>query len=294
MKIFPLSLVIADRTVPVIGRGALAAAKVRGIERAGGVPLLIDPEARLPPFDNLAQIALVVDDNAERASLWTMRLRAHGLLVNVADMPELCDFLLPAVIDRAPVMVSIATGGASATLARRLREHVEAQLPTNIGVLADAIAAARPAVAARLTTPAERRNFWDEKLKSGGLLDPFSGTATPTAEAISTMIADMPFSPRLSVITLASADADDLSLRAMRRLQAADLVITCGAMVASISDRSRRDARLVCHDDHLPDEWADALDLSERLAVLLLSAPQRIVPPMDWDCEYLTTGKVHL
>jgi uroporphyrin-III C-methyltransferase / precorrin-2 dehydrogenase / sirohydrochlorin ferrochelatase len=293
MNIFPLSLVILGRTVPVVGRGDLAAAKARSVERAGGIVQLVDPTSTMPQFDNLAQIALIADDDAERAGLWALRLRALGLLVNVADLPHLCDFLLPAVIDRAPVMVSIATGGASATLARRLREHLEAVLPTGLGVLADAIAAARPDVAAKLTTPALRRAFWDNQLKNGGALDPF-GLATPLSpQAISALADDVPIRPQLSVITLASRDADDLTLRAMRRLQAADVVITCGDVAARLSDRSRRDARLVCHEQ-LPDDWTGALDPTERLAVLLLSTPQPKIRLSGWDVEHLDTGKASL
>jgi uroporphyrin-III C-methyltransferase / precorrin-2 dehydrogenase / sirohydrochlorin ferrochelatase len=293
MKIFPLSLVISGRTVPVVGSGELAMAKARGVVRAGGHPLLIDPESPMPTFQNLAQIALIADDNAERASLWTFRLKSQGLLVNVADQPHLCDFLLPAIIDRAPVLVSIATGGASATLARRLREHLEAVLPAGLGALADAIAAARPAVATRLTTPAQRRAFWDEQMKSGGPLDPFGQIAPPAMTDISARAQDVPLRPLLSIITLASGDADDLTLRAIRRLQAADLVVTVGEKAASLSDRSRRDARLVCHD-RLPDDWQTALDSSERLAVLLLSEPYNSVRPIGWDVEQIATGKAYL
>jgi uroporphyrin-III C-methyltransferase / precorrin-2 dehydrogenase / sirohydrochlorin ferrochelatase len=279
MNIFPLSLVILGRTVPVVGRGDLAAAKARSVERAGGIVQLVDPEAAMPTFENLAQIALIADDDAERAGLWTLRLRALGLLVNVADLPHLCDFLLPAVIDRSPVMVSIATGGA--------------MLPTGLGVLADAIAAARPDVAARLTTPALRRAFWDDQLRSGGALDPF-GLAPPlTPQVISALADDVPVRPRLSVITLASPDADDLTLRAMRRLQAADLVVTCGDVAARLSDRSRRDARLVCHE-LLPEDWTGALDPAERLAVLLLSTPLPKIQLSGWDVEHLDTGKASL
>ncbi len=293
MKIFPLSLVLQGRTVPVVGDGELAAAKARAVERAGGIPALIHPDSDMPTLDRLAQIALVVDDNIERAALWAMRLRASGLLVNVADQPNLCDFLLPAVIDRAPVMVSIATGGASATLARRLREHLEAQLPTSLGPLADAIGAARPAVANRLDTPALRRAFWDDMLKSGAPLDPFGGQTPPSVDHISALAHDVPLRPLLCVIMLASDDADDLTLRAMRRLQAADLVITEGDVAAHLSERSRRDARLVCHD-LLPQSWREALDSAERLSVLLLSSPMIVTPPLGWDVEYLQCGKAGL
>jgi hypothetical protein len=130
-------------------------------------------------------------------------------------------------------------------------------------------------------------------LKSGAPLDPFGQQLAPSVDTISALAQDVPLRPLLCVILLASADADDLTLRAMRRLQAADLVITEGDAAAHLSERSRRDARLICHD-LLPSGWSQALDPAERLSILLLSAPMVITPPMGWDVEYLQCGKAGL
>ena len=80
--------------------------------------------------------------------------------VNVADRPALCDFILPAIVDRDDVVVAISTGGASPTLAATLRGRIEAVLPERIGNLARLAATFRAQVNALIVDPARRRTFW--------------------------------------------------------------------------------------------------------------------------------------
>ena len=89
MHSLPLFHRIAGQRVIVLGEGAMAQAKRRLVERAGGVVVGED--------DRSARLAFVVDDAPEAAAA---RLRARGVLVNVADRPELCDFTLPSVLER--------------------------------------------------------------------------------------------------------------------------------------------------------------------------------------------------
>src|SRR5690606_18471678 len=135
MRSLPIFLDLSDRPVVLIGAGAAAEAKRRLIERAGGrVAAEEDGEAR---------IAIVACDDPAEAEATAARLRARGLLVNVADRPALCDFMLPAIVDRDPVLVAIGTAGCSAGLAKALRQRLEAALPADLGRLAEALLAAR-------------------------------------------------------------------------------------------------------------------------------------------------------
>ncbi|MFT3978425.1 MAG: siroheme synthase, partial [Sphingomonas bacterium] len=127
----PLFVRLQGRPVILIGEGEAADAKRRLLERAGAVAVEEHGDAAL---------AIVVDDDAAVA-----RLRARGVLVNAVDRPDLCDFTLPAIVDRSPVIVAIGTGGASAGLAAALRQRLEALLPASLGRLADALFAAREA-----------------------------------------------------------------------------------------------------------------------------------------------------
>ncbi|MBC8073645.1 MAG: HRDC domain-containing protein, partial [Deltaproteobacteria bacterium] len=101
-----------------VGTGEAADAKRRLIEAAGGVVVAV-PEPGV-------QIAFVALEDAGEAAAAAVRLRGLGMVVNVVDRPALCDFTVPAIVDRSPVIVAVGTGGASASLAKALRERFEA------------------------------------------------------------------------------------------------------------------------------------------------------------------------
>jgi uroporphyrin-III C-methyltransferase/precorrin-2 dehydrogenase/sirohydrochlorin ferrochelatase len=132
MKALPLFHIIAGKPVIVLGEGEAAAAKCRLVERAGGFVVGDD--------NREAQLAFLALDHPELAAT---RLKARGVLVNVADRPDLCDFTVPSVLDRDPVLVAVGTAGASAGLAKHLRLRLERILPSGLGKLADALNAAR-------------------------------------------------------------------------------------------------------------------------------------------------------
>ena len=109
----PLFMTVAGRPVILLGHGAAAEAKRRLLERAG---------ARIVGEEEQAALAIVAIEDEDEAIAAVVRLKARGVLVNATDRPELCDFTLPAIVERAPVMVAIGTGGASAGLAAALCE----------------------------------------------------------------------------------------------------------------------------------------------------------------------------
>ena len=117
----PLFHTIAGQTVIVLGSGDVAEARRRLIERAGGVVI---GEIQQGVAQG-ARLAFIARGDAALDEADAMRLRAAGLLVNTADRPELCDFTVPSILDRSPVVVAIGTGGASAGLAKALRLRLE-------------------------------------------------------------------------------------------------------------------------------------------------------------------------
>ena len=132
----PLFHRVRGTRVVVIGDCAMTEAKRRLVERAGGI-CCGETEA------HHARLALVALDDAREAETAAARLKAKGLLVNVADRPELCDFTLPSILDRDPVLIAIGTGGASAGLAKHLRLRLERLLPGSLGARDPARAVAR-------------------------------------------------------------------------------------------------------------------------------------------------------
>lgn len=229
----PLFHRIGGQRVVVIGEGDAADAKRRLIERAGGV-CCGEPEA------HHARLAFVAVDDETEASAAAIRLRCKGLLVNVTDRPELCDFTVPSLLDRDPVIVAVGTGGASAGLAKHLRLRLEAILPQSLGNLGDALFAAREALRERWADPAERRRALDGALVEGGPLDPFAeGSATAVEQWLGVGQAG---EQRVLEFTLLSDDPDDLTLRQARALGAADTVLHDGNVAPAILDRARADA----------------------------------------------------
>jgi len=204
----------------------VADAKARLIERAGAV-VAGEDEPR-------AALAIVANGDSDAAA----RLRARGLLVNVVDHPEQCDFTLPAIVDRDPVLIAIGTGGASAGLAAALRQRLEALLPAGLGRVADALFAARASLRARFPDVDARRRAIGALLAYGGPLDPLAEHAHPAAAIVGADAAPS----RLERIEFASDDPDMLTLRAARLLGLADRLYVEGAVSDAVLDRARADA----------------------------------------------------
>ncbi|MCW0198583.1 siroheme synthase [Sphingopyxis sp.] len=231
MHQLPIFLNLTGRTVVLVGEGEAADAKARLIVRAGG--------RIVPAWEEGASLAFVALDKGAEAVV--ADLRARGLLVNVVDRPDLCDFTTPAIVDRAPVTIAIGTGGASAGLAKAIRQRIEALLPARLGALAAALHAARGAMKARWPAAADRRRAIDAALAAGGALDPLDGDA---ADKVNDWLAgDAAIQPsRLETIVLTSADPDELTLRAARLLGEADHIFHPAGTPAAILNRARADA----------------------------------------------------
>lgn len=233
MHQLPIFLNLSGRTVVLVGEGEAADAKARLIARAGG--------RVVAAWEVGATLGFVALDDETAARAAADALRARGLLVNVVDRPDLCDFTTPAIVDRDPVTIAIGTGGASAGLAKAVRQRIEALLPSGLGALATALHAARGRMRARWPAAADRRRAIDAALAPGGALDPVKGDAAHAVDGwLAGAVPDRP--SRIETIRLASADPDDLTLRAARLLGEADHIFHAPAVPAAILDRARADA----------------------------------------------------
>lgn len=226
----PLTMRVAGRPVILVGDGEAADAKRRLLLRAGA---LVVNEAEAAP------LAIVALEDALAAEAAAARLKERGILVNVVDRPALCDFTLPAIVDRDPVLVAVATGGVSAGLAAALRQRLEALLPVELGRLADALERAKGDMRARWPDGGERRRALGEALREGGRLDPLASTAHHAVDAW-LRTGEAPVG--LIRIALASPDPDELTLRQARSLAQADRVFHDANVPPAILDRARADA----------------------------------------------------
>ncbi|MET0371142.1 MAG: NAD(P)-dependent oxidoreductase [Sphingobium sp.] len=245
MHSLPIFLTLTGRPVILIGTGEAAEAKRRLLERAGAD--IVGEDAR-------AALAVVVDDDGA-----VSRLKARGILVNATDRPDLCDFTFPAIVDRDPVLVAIGTGGASAGLAKALRQRIEAWLPARQGALALGLHRARGAIRARWPDAAQRRRAIDAALGEGGVLDPLTDDAADRLDAwLHGRDEGQPAG--LMDIPLLSADPDDLTLRAARLLGQADRIYHHPDVPGAILDRARADAARIALTSP-PDDVPQGLSL---------------------------------
>lgn len=237
MRSLPLFHRISGQPVIVLGEGDAAEAKRRLVERAGGQVIADLAEG----IDKGARLAFVAHDDARMAEADALRLRCAGLLVNAADRPELCDFTVPSVLDRDPVLVAIGTSGASAGLAKALRLRLEALLPARLGALAETLYAARAALRARWPDAGARRRALDGALAEGGRLDPLGENAADAlAGWLETGGEGAPSGP--VEIVLSSDDPEDLTLRHARLLGSADAVFHEPGVPPAVLARVRADA----------------------------------------------------
>lgn len=234
MNSLPLFHRIAGTRVVVVGDGEAAEAKRRLVERAGAT-CCTEAEA------HHARLAFVALDDAREAAAAVARLKARGLLVNATDRPELCDFTVPSVLDRKPVLVAVGTGGASAGLAKHVRLRLETLLPPSLGRLARALHAGRDRLRARFPDGGDRRRALDAALARGGPLDPMVESSSAQVEAWLDG-AEIPAEAACMEIVLRSDDPDDLTLREARWLGQADTIVHDPGVPAAILDRARADA----------------------------------------------------
>lgn len=230
----------------LLGTGDAAKVKRVLLERAG---------ARIVGEDQNAALAIVAMDDEAEAVAAILRLKARGVLVNATDRPEHCDFTLPAIIDRDPVLVAIGTDGQSAGLAKALRQRLERLLPQSLGKLATALHEARPAIRKRWPDAGDRRRAIDSAVEFGGPLDPLTA---PTVDAVAKWLLSPDKAPvsGLKVFLLASDDPDQLTLEQARLLGQADCIVHSSDVSAEIVARGRADAVRLAGDmppDPLPD-----------------------------------------
>lgn len=246
----PVLLRLSGRRVILAGEGAGADAKRRLLTRAG---------AHIVTPDDEAALAIVAIEDEEEALAVIMALKARGVLVNATDRPDHCDFTLPAIIDRNPVLIAIGTGGASAGLAKALRQRLEAMLPANLGRLADGLFAARGTIRKRWPDAAARRRAIDAALDPEGPLDPFHAHED---EAVAQWLNMPEMSARTGLISLQidHDDPDMLRLWQARLLGQADRVFHHPDVPKAILERARADAERIASPTP-PLEPGDGLDL---------------------------------
>ena len=173
--------------------------------------------------------------------------QARNIPVNVVDDPELCSFIMPAILDRSPLMVAFSSGGASPVLTRMMRGKLETMIPQNYSSLAGFAERYRERVKQRVTNPAKRRIFWENVLEGVIAEKVLSGDESSAEAMLAQMLEseDNIVRGEVYLVGAGPGDPDLLTFRALRLMQKADVVVYDNLVSKPIVDMTRRDAERI-------------------------------------------------
>jgi uroporphyrin-III C-methyltransferase/precorrin-2 dehydrogenase/sirohydrochlorin ferrochelatase len=296
MDYLPVFMNMAGRRALVAGGSLRAARKAELLLRAGAEVVVVAPDLE-GEFAELAARGGVVhrpgqlaadmlagcglaygasDDETVNRQLYDLAVAA-GIPVNIVDQPELCTFIMPAVIDRSPLMVAISTGGRSPALARLLKERLEALLPGAYGRLAQFAGRYRARIKQRLPDETLRRRFWENVVRGPIAERVFAGRDKPAdelmEEAVERATEPQSGSPvgEVYLVGAGPGDPDLLTFRALRLMQQADVVLYDRLIGEAILGLVRRDAERI-YVGKMPENHT--LPQSEIAALLVRLARQ--------------------
>lgn len=169
----------------------------------------------------------------------------YGVLVNCVDDGERSTALFPAIVDRGRVTVAIATGGASPTLARLLRERIEAALPASVGKLAAYLGRRRAQVRTALPDVGARQRFWQTAIDSELAARVGRDDEAGADAVLDALLAAPQRTGLVSLVGAGPGDPDLLTMKALHCLQTAEVVYHDRLVGDGVLDRCRRDARRV-------------------------------------------------
>jgi uroporphyrin-III C-methyltransferase/precorrin-2 dehydrogenase/sirohydrochlorin ferrochelatase len=272
IEYLPVFLRLEGRPALVVGGGAVALRKALWLRKAGAEVTVLAPQlcpalarhaaagevrhlaAPFSPEQLAGAVAAVAaTDERDVNAAVAVAARERRVPVNVVDDAALSTFIFPAIVDRSPLLVAVSSAGHAPVLARRVREQIEALLPSRLGALARFLGARRGAVQ-RALRGLGRRAFW-EQLISGPLATRVLNGEEQRAgrEWSRALLAAQRAARRgaarpqgeVYLIGAGPGDPDLLTLRALQLLQQADVILYDRLVSEAVLERARRDARRI-------------------------------------------------
>jgi uroporphyrin-III C-methyltransferase/precorrin-2 dehydrogenase/sirohydrochlorin ferrochelatase len=270
MDHLPIFLNVKGKRTLIVGKGVSAARKADLLLRAGSDLTIVTPELG----EELSQLAetysfkhqatgvtaadldgcMIVFGCDEDDSLnQELRKLAHeaGIPVNVSDKTEDCDFIMPALVDRTPLLIAISSGGTSPLLVRMLKARFETTIPAAYGKLAEFAGSYRDRIKKLIPNMTRRRRFW-EAMVSGPVAEHLFSNQIEQAESRmesnleeAARKGDQPPPGEVYLVGTGPGDPDLLTFRALRLMQQADVVLYDRLIGEGILNLVRRDARRI-------------------------------------------------
>lgn len=289
----PLFHKVEGRKVVVAGGSQGAAWKAELLSAAGAKVLVLAGDAagaalfadlsgvrvmaRPWHADDLTGAALAIADIADRAEAlrFLAAARAAGAPANIIDQTELCDFLFGTIVNRSPVVLAISTDGAAPMLGQSIRARIESVLPLGLSAWAEAAKVWRPRLKARVSGFSDRRAFWERFTERA-----WSEVARPPSEAdFGDLLRTAEAAGKGGSVTLVGAGPGDpelLTLKAVRALQTATVILYDDLVGPDILELARREARRVAVGKTGHGPSCSQASINEEI-VALASAGERVV-----------------
>ncbi|HEM8711763.1 TPA: uroporphyrinogen-III C-methyltransferase [Acinetobacter baumannii] len=285
MDIFPISLKLQQQRCLIVGGGHIALRKATLLAKAGAIidvvaPAIEDQLLQLikttggEPFieafgekflSTPYRLVIAATNDAEVNKTVFEQCEARNLLVNSVDDIPHCRFMVPAIIDRSPLIVSVASNGTSPVLSRQIRTQLETSIPHGMGKLAEFSGKWRNQVKEKISNPDERRIFW-ENLYASPLKEQVFNDNLDVADSMLEQALQEWKAPKGEVYLVGAGPGDPelITLKALRLMQQADVVIYDRLVSAPILELCRRDATKIyvgkARSNHsVPQEGINAL-----------------------------------
>ena len=261
---------LSKKSVLLIGGGEVAERKLDLLLKANAKLTIVSPEFTeyiedlfgknkniTPIHDNYKEEYMnnsfsfvIAATNNESLNEDIARQANHkGILVNVVDKPDICDFIFPSILERGPITVAVSTGGSSPVLARLLRTKLETMIPGAYGRLAKIVSDNRIPVRKKLINSKSNRIFWEQMLNGKFVELVLSGQDEEAVNYLNKEITifdeEKKGEGEVYLVGAGPGDPDLLTFRALRLMQQADIALYDRLVHPSIIDLIRRDAQKI-------------------------------------------------
>ena len=277
MEYLPMFMNLRGKRALVVGGGVIASRKATLLASCGAEIRVVSPDIsnamtrwaqdanativqrayQDADLDGAVLVIAATDDASVNRQVHDDACR-RNLPVNVADQTDLCTFILPAIVDRSPVIVAVSTGGRSPVLARFTKAMLERLVPQALGSLAQFCGRWRDAFKRRIADESMRRRAWETFFESEVPELIYAGNRSEAENRVNEIIeqANYPQAKKGAVYLIGAGPGDPelMTLRGQRLLQRADVVLYDRLVPIDVLQLCRREAELIYvgkrHGDH--------------------------------------------
>ena len=245
MRHFPAFLDLHGRQALLLGEGEACERRAELLARAGA--RITRANSFKPALLEGCAIALAAGAAEAELRALSASAQARAIPVNILDRPDLSSFIMPAIVERDPITIAVSTGGAAPTLARMIRQKIEAVLPPALGRLAALAERFQAATRRALPDLPARRRFLDAALTGTPAALALAGRDAEAAIAFARALEAAEATPTgmVHLVGAGPGAADLITLRALRLLGEADVIVHDRLVAPEVLDMARRDAERI-------------------------------------------------